>query len=116
MLPQLILTTLGDRAELSHGIEGRTPFLDHVLFERARAVSDEHKIRAGVEKAVLREAFRHDITPEIQQRKKWPYTAPPLWIEEGTHPTLDRLLREHMSREALARARIFSPTAWTVIL
>ena len=115
VLPQFILTTLGDRAELSHGIEGRTPFLDHVLFERMRAVSDEHKIRAGVEKAVLREAFRDDISPEIQQRKKWIYTAPPLWIDEGVHPALDRLLREHMSREAIARAGIFSPTAWTVI-
>ena len=115
VLPQFILTKLGDRAEMSHGIEGRTPFLDHVLFESARAVSDEHKIRTGVEKAVLREAFRDDLTPEIQQRRKWPYMAPPLWIEEGAHPTLDRLLREYMSREALVRAGIFSPTAWTVI-
>jgi asparagine synthase (glutamine-hydrolysing) len=33
LLPNMLLTCLGDRAEMAHSIEGRPPFLDHVLSE-----------------------------------------------------------------------------------
>jgi asparagine synthase (glutamine-hydrolysing) len=114
ILSPYILGTLGDRAEMAHGIEGRTPFLDHGLFEAARSVPDDRKIRQEVEKAILREAFRDRMTASIAGRKKWPYAAPPLWIRRGESPGLDRLIRRHLSGKAIRRAGIFN--SWAVAL
>ncbi len=108
MLAPYLLTILGDRAELGHSIEGRTPFLDHHLFEAARHIPDRFKIRGGVEKYVLREAFKERVTEAIYARKKWPYSAPPLWIEKGRYPGLDALLAKYLSREAIEESGIFS--------
>ena len=108
MLAPYILATLGDRAEMGHSIEGRTPFLDHHLFDKARRMPDAVKIRDGVEKYVLREAFRERITASICDRKKWPYTAPPLCIRYGESATLDRLIDQYLSKDAIQRAGIFN--------
>jgi asparagine synthase (glutamine-hydrolysing) len=108
MLTPYILGTLGDRAEMGHSIEGRTPFLDHRLFERARRMPDSVKIRGGVEKFILREAFRDRITASICNRKKWPYSAPPLWIRRGENAALDGLLARYCSRAAMRKSCIFN--------
>ena len=108
MLAPYLLTILGDRPEMGHSIEGRTPFLDHHLFEAARRIPDRFKIRDGVEKHVLREAFKDRVTEAIYSRKKWPYSAPPLWIEKGRYSGLDALLEKYLSREAIAKSGIFS--------
>ncbi len=108
MLAPYILTILGDRAELGHSIEGRTPFLDHHLFEAARHIPDRFKIRDDVEKHVLREAFKDRVTETIYSRRKWPYSAPPLWIERGRYSGLDELLKKYLSREAVTKSGIFS--------
>jgi asparagine synthase (glutamine-hydrolysing) len=108
MLAPYLLTILGDRVELGHSIEGRTPFLDHHLFEAARHVPDRFKIHDGVEKYVLREAFKERLTGAIYARKKWPYSAPPLWIEKGRYAALDDLLERYLSREAVKKSGIFS--------
>jgi len=110
-LPQYILTMLGDRCELAHSVEGRTPFLDHHLFEAARRIPDDMKVRDGTSKYVLREAFKDDVTEEIYRRRKWPFAAPPLWLKKGKHARLDALLDEHLSSEAIRRSGMFSPTA-----
>jgi asparagine synthase (glutamine-hydrolysing) len=108
MLAPYLLTILGDRAELGHSIEGRIPFLDHHLFEAARRIPDRFKIRGGVEKYVLREAFKDRLTEAIYSRQKWPYSAPPLWIEKGLYAELDVLIDKYLSREAIAKSGIFS--------
>jgi asparagine synthase (glutamine-hydrolysing) len=108
MLAPYLLTILGDRPELGHSIEGRTPFLDHHLFEAARHIPDRFKIRDGVEKHVLREAFRERVTKAVYSRKKWPYSAPPLWIEKGRYAALDTLIDKYLSREAVLKSGIFS--------
>jgi asparagine synthase (glutamine-hydrolysing) len=82
-LTPYILNVLGDRAEMSHAIEGRTPFLDHRLFECARMIPDQMKIRGETDKFVLREAFKNDITEEIYRREKSDFKAPPLSTKWG---------------------------------
>lgn len=73
-----ILKTLGDGCEMAHAIEGRTPFLDHRLFELVKQIPVALKIHNGVEKYILREAVKDYITPEIYVRQKHPFMAPPL--------------------------------------
>jgi asparagine synthase (glutamine-hydrolysing) len=77
-LVNYILRTLGDGTEMAHGVEGRLPFLDHVLFDFARWLAPEWKIHAGVEKYLLREAMRTLLPEPIRRRQKQPFTAPPL--------------------------------------
>jgi asparagine synthase (glutamine-hydrolysing) len=75
-LANIFLTCLGDRTEMAHSIEARTPFLDHELTEYVYGLPPSLKIRwdAGeqrfVEKWVLREAAKPFITKELYNRKK----------------------------------------------
>jgi asparagine synthase (glutamine-hydrolysing) len=80
-LPNMILTTLGDRVEMAHSIEARLPFLDHKLVEFLTQVPVDLKIkvklRSGIEKYLLKEAARPHVTETLYRRRKHPFTAPP---------------------------------------
>lgn len=77
-LGNYILPTVGDGAEMAHGIEGRPPFLDHRLFEALRGLPPEAHFAGGLEKALLREAFAAELIPALRTRPKHPFLAPPL--------------------------------------
>jgi asparagine synthase (glutamine-hydrolysing) len=67
---------MGDRMEMAHSIEGRTPFLDHLLTEYVNGLPPTAKVKydpkkgALVEKWILREAGKPFITEELYKRKK----------------------------------------------
>lgn len=68
---------------MAHGVEGRTPFLDHHLFERAWRLPADALFADGLEKATLRTALA-DVLPEpLRSRRKHPFVAPPLGDPEG---------------------------------
>ena len=77
VLVNTVLTYLGDRMEMAHSVEGRVPFLDHHVAEYVAGLPVRHKIRGTREKYVLREAVRDVITPEVYDRHKHPFVAPP---------------------------------------
>jgi len=77
LLPNYILTVLGDRMEMAHSIEGRVPFLDHKVVEVLRSQPVTQKIRGMTEKFVLREAVRDVITDTVYRRQKHPFLSPP---------------------------------------
>lgn len=104
-LANYILRTLGDGTEMAHGVEGRLPFLDHVLFDFARRVPVSLKIRDGVEKWLLREALKDILPPAVYARRKHPFTAPPL-ARYGRD-----FLRDHLTPAALADSPFFDPVA-----
>ncbi|MGH3928830.1 MAG: asparagine synthase (glutamine-hydrolyzing) [Pseudonocardiaceae bacterium] len=76
-LPTFVLTFLGDRMEMAHSVEGRVPFLDHLVAEYAAQIPVHHKIRGLREKHVLREAVRDCVLPEVYDRQKHPFMSPP---------------------------------------
>jgi asparagine synthase (glutamine-hydrolysing) len=93
-LANIFLTCLGDRTEMAHSIEARTPLLDHHLTEYVNNLPPSSKIRwlpaseenpegRFVEKWVLREAAKPFITQELYERKKHPYSAPTTWPKDG---------------------------------
>ena len=102
-LQNLLLSNLGDRGEMAHSIEGRTPFLDHELTEYANGLPVSMKVRWSpggegeggptapnttpsgryIEKFILREAGKKYITDEVYQRKKHPYSAPVRYTKSG---------------------------------
>ncbi|HEY9705735.1 MAG TPA: asparagine synthase (glutamine-hydrolyzing), partial [Allocoleopsis sp.] len=78
-----ILKTLADGCEMANGIEGRVPFLDHILFDFAKQIPLNFKIHQGVEKYILRETVKKYVTPEIYQRAKHPFMSPPLSMHKN---------------------------------
>jgi len=73
-----ILQTVGDGAEMAHGIEGRLPFLDHRLFESLRTLPPEQQFQQGLEKSLLRQTYAGQLLPAVLNRPKHPFMAPPL--------------------------------------
>jgi asparagine synthase (glutamine-hydrolysing) len=81
VLPNYLLAMLGDRMEMAHSVEGRTPFLDHHLVETVRALPVRCKIRGMTEKYVLREAVRELIPETVYRRQKHPFLSPPVTLD-----------------------------------
>lgn len=80
-LPNFVLTTLGDRMEMAHSIEGRVPLLDHHVVELACRLPVSLKVRGGTEKYVFREALRPDLPEALYKRKKHYFRAPPSTLD-----------------------------------
>jgi len=87
-LGNYILVGLGDKMEMAHTIEGRVPFLDRRVYEVARTLPTHFKMNEhSVEKYILKETFKNDITPLIYQKQKHPFIAPPLLSWSGGQQT-----------------------------
>ena len=71
---------IGDGTEMASSVEGRTPFLDHRLFELTRRIPTALKIRRGVEKHILRDVMRPHLPARVVTRRKHPFLAPPLTV------------------------------------
>lgn len=75
-LANSFLSCLGDRTEMAHSLEARTPFLDHHLTEYVNGLPPSVKIRWNeeekrfVEKWILREASKPFISKELYERRK----------------------------------------------
>jgi asparagine synthase (glutamine-hydrolysing) len=101
-LTNIFLTCLGDRTEMAHSVEARTPFLDHNLTEYVNNLPPSVKIRYDpeedrfVEKWILREAAKPFITKELYERKKHPYSAPTTYPRDGP---LHRLMKKLINKE-----------------
>lgn len=80
-LANYILKTLGDGCEMAHGIEGRVPFLDHKLFEYMKNIPIDFKITPSTEKYLLRKVAEKYLPPEIYNRPKKTFMAPPLLLD-----------------------------------
>jgi asparagine synthase (glutamine-hydrolysing) len=106
-LPGVILCAYGDRPEMAHSIEGRVPFLDHYLFEAARDIPVEHKIRGGVEKYIIRRIADELLPKEVAERRKWALRTEVPSMLPGKYLGLDRLLATYVSAPALRRAGIY---------
>ena len=78
MLPNYILSVLGDRMEMGNSIEGRVPFLDHKIVEFAAKLPIQYKIKGTTEKFILREAAKSVLTSTVYKRQKHPFLAPPV--------------------------------------
>jgi asparagine synthase (glutamine-hydrolysing) len=88
-LANSILSCLGDRTEMAHSLEARTPFLDHHLTSYVNGLPPAVKLRhepstgTWTEKWILREAARPFVLPELYARQKHAYTAPMLYRVNG---------------------------------
>jgi len=114
-----------DRAAGAHGIEVRSPFLDHTVVELSAQMGLGHKLRGRTGKRVLREAMGDRLPPEVLERKKKGFGAPVgPWLRGPCTGLLDgldervadwvpgdqlrRAVREHRAGTADHRRRLWS--------
>jgi len=102
LLDGYLLSSQGDRMSLSHGVEGRFPYLDHRFVERVFSWPDSFKLKGFSQKHILRKAFRGLIPDSIIDRPKLPYQAPDLraFIINGKPvPLVEHYMSPEMIRE-----------------
>ena len=78
-----------DRSSMYSGLEARVPFADHRIIEYVFNVPWEMKYQNGVEKALLRDATKDLLPPELFTRKKSPYP-------KTYHPGYETLLKHKL--------------------
>ena len=114
MLPNYILSSLGDRMEMAHSVEGRLPFLDHYLAQEAARMPVEMKIRGTTEKFVLREVARPVVTDTVYKRRKHAFVAPPATLETGSR--LYALVQDTLRGNSLTRVGIYDRAKTRLLL
>ncbi|MTH95342.1 asparagine synthase (glutamine-hydrolyzing) [Roseibium sp. RKSG952] len=113
-LPNFVLTTLGDRMEMAHSIEGRVPLLDHRVIEQAAQLPITYKVRGTREKYALREAMKPYLPTSLYNRKKHYFRAPP--ATQFKNGRLYQLVRDTLTLSALSDIPFFEPRKVTALL
>ncbi len=114
MLPNYIVSNLGDRMEMAHSVEGRVPFLDHKVVECAAKMPVEMKINGMTEKFVLREATRAVLTEEVYRRQKHPFLSPPSTLQ--TDGRLYAMVQDTLRGPSLDAVGIYDRTRVVALL
>jgi asparagine synthase (glutamine-hydrolysing) len=109
LLPGYILSSQGDRMAMAHSVEVRMPFLDYRVVEFASRVPPRLKMKALIEKYLLKTCMRGHLPPAIVNRPKQPYRAPEgRSFFERTPPDA---VRHALSPDIVADNGIFDPGA-----
>ncbi len=99
-LPDDLLVKV-DRATMAHGLEARSPLLDHKLMEFAAALPIDQTVRGGQTKYVLKAAMRGRVPDRALAREKQGFAVPiHRWLREDCRG----FLQEHLlSSRSLGR-------------
>ena len=82
VLPNDMLTKV-DRMSMAHGLEVRTPFLDHELVDYVNSLPASYKVNKNGRKQILIDAFKDELPPSIYSRKKKGFEIPILdWLKD----------------------------------
>jgi asparagine synthase (glutamine-hydrolysing) len=94
-----------DIAGMAHGLEARSPLLDHVLMEWAAALPDQIKMTRGATKALFKAAMAPYLPREILYRRKRGFGCPiDRWFrEELKDLAYDTLLAQNARQRGLFR-------------
>lgn len=110
-----LLTTLGDRCEMAHSVEGRVPFLDHVLVELVNSFPLHMKLTDQLtEKYILRKAAKPFITQEIYERQKHPFLSPPATMNRSN--PLYQLMQDTLRSDDMKNVELFDHSKILLIL
>jgi len=103
-LPEDLLVKV-DIASMAHGLEARSPFLDHRLIEFATRIPAVLKLRGATTKYFLRQALRGLLPDEILQRPKMGFAVPlgPWLRSELRAMAFDTLLDSRASQRGYFR-------------
>jgi asparagine synthase (glutamine-hydrolysing) len=87
-----------DIATMAHGLEARSPLLDHRLMELAASIPAEYKVRGREKKWILRKALRGWLPDSILDRPKQGFTVPlSSWLRSDLRPWAQEVLLDPVS-------------------
>ena len=105
MSNQLLRDT--DVMSMTHSLEVRTPYLDHVFVESVCHLPSQLRNSGSTPKALLTSALRDLLPPEVINRKKQGFTFPlDLWLRQELRP----LVSEVLSPENTKKIGVLQPT------
>lgn len=78
-----------DRMSMAHGLEVRSPFLDHRLVEFAIRLESAAKLSGGRGKMILRDVMRPHLPAATLRRRKEGFGAPTCAVGDSMPPALD---------------------------
>ena len=95
---------------MAHSLEARLPFLDHQLYDAARTIPVDLKMRDGLEKAVLRDAAKGILPDDLRLRRKTGFmlTSEAVDFFGADRAASERVRSRYLSKGAFARAGVFS--------
>lgn len=89
-----------DKMTMANSLELRVPYLDHHVFEFAATIPTKYKIRCGLTKYVLRQAFADMVPPAAVSRPKRGFPVPTrVWLRGR----MGRQIAEVLSDPALGK-------------
>ncbi|MFZ5452531.1 MAG: asparagine synthase (glutamine-hydrolyzing) [Thermodesulfobacteriota bacterium] len=106
-LPDDILVKV-DRASMSHGLEVRSPFLDHRLLEFCAGMPEGLKLQGRRGKYILRRVAGNLVPPQVITRKKEGFNAP---VSHWLAGSWRHLAEEAFSPASLHRGGLLNPGA-----
>ena len=87
------LLVKADRMTMAASLEGRSPFLDHVLVEWAAKLPVAQKLHGRRGKVLLRKAFSHLLPPEVLRHSKQGFGIPVgAWLRGPLEPWARQML------------------------
>ena len=94
-----------DVASMAHGLEARSPLLDHVLLEWAARIPAETKLAAGRSKALFKAAMAPYLPRAVVHRRKMGFACPiDQWLRRELRPlAYDTLLAQQARERGLFR-------------
>ena len=88
----LVLT---DRMSMAHGLEARSPFLDHELVEFLAKVPAKIKVQNHQPKSLMRKLAANYLPAQILQRKKQGFMLPiAYWFRTDLFPLVSQMLEQ----------------------
>ena len=88
-----------DRMSMAHGLELRSPFLDHELMEFAATIPAGFKLKGFTGKYLLKRAFADDLPPQVLGRRKEGFSVPiSAWLQNELRPWMETLLLDGSPR------------------
>lgn len=106
-LPDDLLVKV-DRATMAHGLEGRSPFLDHKLMEFAATLPPDDKLRGTRLKYMLKKIGKPWLPEQILTRAKKGFSVPiGLWFRRE----LKEMVHDVFTSSCLIQDGIFNPIA-----
>ena len=95
-----------DLMSMAHGLEVRTPFLDHNLVDFVFSLPDEYKINSNMRKRILQDTYRNELPAELYQRPKHGFEVPLLgWFQTELK---EELLNGYLNDDFIQSQGIFN--------
>lgn len=92
-----------DRATMTYGLEGRSPWLDYRLAELSGRMPCSFKVRGNTGKYVFKQAISPYVPPALLERKKMGFSVPLAeWFRTSLRPVFQSLVLNREMEEFLS--------------